>query len=224
MKPVSSADNLVSNNTYAHKTAKKSAEQKITENNIKNSNNNSKETGSALNVKKSNDPADGGVYSRRAAHKERLAQVAPQIDMIRQQSAEQLVQMLYDVLNMQGRQGFVARGQLEDAIMGLKHQLENGGTVTPQEQAAAAAAIADGGPWSVEAVSDRLVNMAVSFAGGDESKFAMMRSAIEAGFKMAEAMWGGQLPDISYRTFEATMTKLAEAFGQNAPAAETEAG
>jgi len=218
MKPVSSTDNLI-NNAYTHKTAKKAAEQDIAEKNIKNKN-----SEPAVNVKKSNDTPDDGAYNKKTASRVRSEGVMSQIDSIRRQNAEQLIQMIHDVLSMQGRQGFIARGKLENAIVGLKNYLENGGTVTPEEQAAAAAAIADDGPWGVEAVSDRLVEMAVKFAGGDESKFNMMKSAIEAGFKAAEAVWGGTLPDISYRTFEATMRKLEAAFGQTPAAAQAEAG
>ena len=218
MNPIKPADNLA-NSVYTHKTAKKAAEKDIAEKNIINKN-----PEAAVNVKKSSEaPADDGVYSKKAGNINRAALESININAIRQQNAEQLIQMIYDVLNMQGRQGFMARGKLENAILGLKNYLENGGTVTPEEQSAAAAAIADDGPWGVEAVSDRLVAMAVKFANGDESKFNMMKSAIEAGFKAAEAAWGGQLPEISYKTFEATMNKLAAAFGQVGPSAETEA-
>jgi len=221
MNPIKPTDNLV-NNAYTHKTAKKAAEKDIAEKSLINKTDKNPE--SAVNVKKSsNAPADGGVYSKKAGNVNRAALEGININAIRQQNAEQLIQMLYDVLNTQGRQGFIARGKLENAIIGLKNYLENGGTVTPEEQSAAAAAIADDGFWGVEAVSDRLVAMAVKFANGDESKFNMMKSAIEAGFKAAEAAWGGQLPEISYKTFDATMTKLAAAFGQVEPSAETEA-
>ena len=35
-----------------------------------------------------------------------------------------------------------------------------------------------------------------------------MRNAFEKGFKKAEQIWGGELPDISKRTYEATMKKF----------------
>jgi hypothetical protein len=194
---------------YTPQKAAKSAgqEKKINEN-------------SKTAVKKANDAENSGVYTKKTAQNEKTAKsgksegIFVQISMIRQQNAEQLIQMVYDILNMQGYQGFVASRKLEDAILGIKEHIENGGTITPEEKAAAAAAIAEDGQWGVEAVSDRLVSMAVKLADGDEGKFKMMKSAIESGFKAAEAMWGGELPEICYKTFEATMKKLAEAFGQ----------
>ena len=219
MNTVKSTDNLI--NAYAGKThnapAKKPDGPADNEKTAGKPN-----PGVNVSVKKSADSTESGVYSKKTANKTdkngRPSEITTQINLLRQQTAEQLVQMIYDILSMQGKHGYIARRNLENAILGLKDYLENGGTVTPEEQAAAAAAIAEDGPWGVEAVSDRLVNMAVKFADGDESKYNMMKSAIEAGFKMAEAMWGGRLPDISYKTFDATMTKLAAAFGKTDPA------
>jgi len=216
MNTIKPTDNMI--NPYQNKTqtAKKAEKQKEQEKEVKNIKDKNqpyvKKTGGQVQ-------ADNGVYSRKTADKAKTEGIS--VNMLRSQNAEQLVQMIYDILSMQGRHGRIARARLEDAILGIKDYLENGGTVTPEEQAAAAAAIADGGPWGVEAVSDRLVAMAVKFADGDESKYNLMKNAIEAGFKMAEAAWGGQLPEISYKTFDATMTKLAAAFGQTA---QSEAG
>lgn len=69
-------------------------------------------------------------------------------------------------------------------------------------------AIADGGPLSVENVSDDLVNFAKALSGGDKSKFDLLKGAIEKGFDAARKAFGGQLPDISQKTFERTMEKL----------------
>ena len=77
----------------------------------------------------------------------------------------------------------------------------------------AQALIAEGGPFSPEAVSDRIVEMAMAFAGDDPEKMGLMRSAIEEGFKAAEDLFGGQLPDISYTTYDLIQEKL-DAWGQ----------
>ena len=221
INPSNPSDNLISN-AYAYKNQKTAAkaavkadghgmEAKISDKVDK------VEKNPEIAIKKSSGvPETEGVYTKKTAHNEKAEGISAQINLLRQQSAESLVQMIYDVLSMEGRHRGATWAKLEDAVMSLKEQISSGALeVTPEEQAAAAAAIGDDGPWGVEAVSDRLVAMAVKLSGGDESKFKMMRSAIEAGFKMAEAMWGGELPEISYKTFEATMTKLAAAFGQN---------
>lgn len=72
----------------------------------------------------------------------------------------------------------------------------------------AQAAISDDGEWGVKAVSDRLVAFAIAVSGNDKTKAQELRNAIEKGFKEAERIWGGQLPEISRKTFDATMEKL----------------
>lgn len=72
----------------------------------------------------------------------------------------------------------------------------------------AQASISDGGEHSVEKVSDRLVSFAIAISGGDRSQLETLKGAIEEGFRAAEEAFGGTLPEISYKTLEATMNKL----------------
>jgi len=72
-------------------------------------------------------------------------------------------------------------------------------------RARAAEEIAEGGYFSVEAVSERLLGFARAFAGDDPERIELMREAFVRGFEAAEAQWGGRLPDISHDTFAAVM-------------------
>ena len=65
--------------------------------------------------------------------------------------------------------------------------------------------VAEGGYFSVEAVSERLLGFARAFAGDDPERIELMREAFVRGFEAAEAQWGGRLPDISHDTFAAVM-------------------
>jgi len=76
-------------------------------------------------------------------------------------------------------------------------------TITKAQQA-----ISPEGEYGVEAVSDRLLNFAIAISGNDKEKYELLKTAIEKGFAEAEKAWGGKLPDICYKTFEATMEKL----------------
>lgn len=67
--------------------------------------------------------------------------------------------------------------------------------------------IAPGGPFSAEAVSDRLVDFAKAISGGDIEKLGKLKEAIEEGFKQAEAILG-ELPEISKETYKLVMEKL----------------
>ena len=81
-------------------------------------------------------------------------------------------------------------------------------TVDPATKAQAQADIAEDGYWGVNQTSDRIIDFAKALCGGDPDKIEEMREAFEKGFKQAEETWGGELPDISKRTYEAVMEKF----------------
>jgi len=68
--------------------------------------------------------------------------------------------------------------------------------------------IEDGGPLSPEAVSNRIVDFAKSISGGDKSKLALIRDAIDEGFEQAKEFMGGKLPEITDTTYELIQEKL----------------
>ncbi len=89
-------------------------------------------------------------------------------------------------------------------------------TVDPATKAQAQADIAEDGYWGVNQTSQRILDFATALTGGDPDKIEEMRSAFEKGFKQAEKTWGGKLPEISQKTYEAVMAgfdKMAEDAG-----------
>lgn len=101
---------------------------------------------------------------------------------------------------------------------------------SPEE---ARAAIADGGEWSVNAVSDRIFGLASALANGDPDKLKEMQDAVEKGFKQAgmdfkKVTGRDDMPKITQdthdeitRRFEELLQKLTE---KDNPGAEEEAG
>lgn len=87
-------------------------------------------------------------------------------------------------------------------------------TVDPATKAQAQADIAEDGYWGVNATSDRIVDFAVALAGDDPDKLEEMRAAFQKGFDKAAKTWGGQLPDISQRTYDAVMEKFDKLTGK----------
>lgn len=75
---------------------------------------------------------------------------------------------------------------------------------------AAKQAVSEEGDYGVEALSDRIVQFAIAVSGGDKAKFAELKSAIDEGFSAAKETLGGELPEISQKTYEATMKKLEQ--------------
>lgn len=89
-------------------------------------------------------------------------------------------------------------------------------TVDPATKAQAQADIAEDGYWGVNQTSQRILDFATALTGGDPDKIEEMRSAFKKGFKQAEETWGGKLPEISQKTYEAVMSgfdKMAEDAG-----------
>ena len=77
----------------------------------------------------------------------------------------------------------------------------------------AAKAIADGGNWSVDAVSTRIFDLATAIAGNDPDKLSAMRAAVEEGFKQAGLQWTDatglqNMPEITQNTYDEIMSRF----------------
>ena len=116
-------------------------------------------------------------------------------------------------LNFDGRKVLTAQFALPDVA------------TTPED---AKKAIADGGDWSVNAVADRIMNIATSIAGDDPKKLETLRSAVQAGFKQAgidftEMTGKKDMPEITGKTYDEVMSRFdklvkKDAAGTDAPA------
>lgn len=81
-------------------------------------------------------------------------------------------------------------------------------TVDAATKAQAQADIAEDGYWGVKQTSDRIIDFAKALCGGDPDKIEDMKAAFEKGFKQAEKTWGGELPEISQKTYDAVLEKF----------------
>jgi hypothetical protein len=68
--------------------------------------------------------------------------------------------------------------------------------------------ISEGGEFSIENTSQRIFHFAVALSGGDPSKVDALKEFVTAGFKEAEKIFGGNLPQISHQTYQRTLEKL----------------
>lgn len=92
-------------------------------------------------------------------------------------------------------------------------------TASPADIEKAKAAVAEDGDLGVKQVANRILNFVKAGMGGDASKIAEMRAAVEDGFKQAADVLGGTLPEISEKTRQVIMQTLDrwEAKGIGAP-------
>ncbi len=120
-----------------------------------------------------------------------------------------------DKLKLQSEQAYAhLKGLVEKLLLKQGHSIK---TITVEEwsdvkideetKSKAAAMVAPDGPFSAEAVSNRLVDFAKAVSGGDIEKLDKLKSAIDEGFKQAKNLLG-ELPEISSKTYDLTMEKL----------------
>ena len=108
--------------------------------------------------------------------------------MLNQQSSEWKSSLtLADIF---GKGGLVESGVLE---------------VDDETRAEAQQNISENGYWGVEQTSDRLIKYAQALSGGDPDKLDTMIEAVKKGFDEAEKAWGGKMPDITSKTYDAVM-------------------
>ncbi|MDY0321995.1 MAG: hydrogenase-4 component G [Arcobacteraceae bacterium] len=70
--------------------------------------------------------------------------------------------------------------------------------------------LSDDGFFGIEQTSDRVANFVFSFAGDDLELLEKGRAGVVQGFEEALKMFGGELPEISYKTQERTLSLIDE--------------
>lgn len=112
---------------------------------------------------------------------------------------ESLWRIVIELLERQGYSAQRIKDKGPEGVLGVE--------VDETAKAEAAALIADDGPLSAEAVSNRIVDFAIAACGEDKTRLHEIKDAIEEGFRQAKNMLGG-LPEISLKTYDLIMEKL----------------
>ncbi|MBD5514561.1 MAG: hypothetical protein HDR06_07865 [Lachnospiraceae bacterium] len=190
-------------NTYdvyqANQAAAKTAEEKTSE---AKASEEKKNTGVVYEASKDADTKTAKTYTQNTSLVNKMKADA-------EAHAQQLQNIVQQLMSKQG--------ETYNTANGIWSILASGDfTVDAATKAQAEKDIAEDGYWGVEQTSDRIIDFATALTGGDPSKIEEMREAFKKGYKQAEKTWGGQLPDISQRTYDAVMEKfdkLAEEAG-----------
>jgi len=80
-----------------------------------------------------------------------------------------------------------------------------GKPIAELSQEEAGALVSEDGFFGIEQTSERIANFVIAGSGGDEDRLKSGREGMLQGFKDAESMWGGTLPDISQKTMQAAL-------------------
>ena len=142
--------------------------------------------------------SESGIYS-----KENIRKTVEQIEAQRQAA---MTQMISDMLGQQ------ANASGLDFIFGKGTSSLTLSDLTQADINEAKASISEGGFWSVDAVATRIMDMAKLLAGGDDSKFSVLKDAVIKGFNGAVSQFGfdslDEMPDITQQTYTEVMNRF----------------
>lgn len=141
------------------------------------------------------------VYDKRDLSEDDRKTIAAQLKADQEKRQSQLTDLVHSMLNTQtttfGQANniwqFLAKGDYK---------------VDAETQKKAQEAISEDGYWGVKQTSDRIVSFATALAGSDSKQLEKMRDAFLKGYEKAEKTWGGKLPEISKKTYDAVLEKF----------------
>lgn len=122
---------------------------------------------------------------------------------------KQLQNIVQQLMTKQGQAFGIANGNddMWKFLASGKFEVDEATKLQAQED------VSEDGYWGVKQTSGRILDFATALTGGDPSKIEDMREAFKKGYKQAEDTWGGELPEISKKTYDAVMAgfdKMAE--------------
>ena len=86
-----------------------------------------------------------------------------------------------------------------------------GKPIAELSQSEAAELVSEDGLFGIKQTSERIANFVINGSNGDEDRMRAGREGMLQGFKDAEAMWGGELPEISQKTMQAAIEMVDKA-------------
>ena len=138
------------------------------------------------------------VYDKTKLSENDRKAIVSQLKAEQEKRQSQLVDLVKDMISKQSNTygaanniwGFLAKGDF---------------TVDAATKAQAQKDISEDGYCVVKQTSERILSFATALAGNDSKNLEKMRDAFLKGYEKAEKTWGGKLPDISKRTYDAVL-------------------
>lgn len=168
-----------------------------------------KATETAAVYEKSDNSSDKkATYSVNKMSAEDRAALVKQLKADQESRQQSLVNLVQNMMGGQAKTAVFASGD-EDSIW--KFLASGEYTVDEATKKQAEEDVSEDGYWGVKQTSQRMFDFASALAGDDVEKMKEMQKAVEEGYKLAEKAWGGELPEISKNTLDAT-NKLFEEY------------
>ncbi|MBT5933752.1 hypothetical protein [Sulfurimonas sp.] len=86
-----------------------------------------------------------------------------------------------------------------------------GKPIAELSQSEAAELVSEDGIFGIKQTSERIANFVINGSGGDEDMMRAGREGMIEGFKEAEELWGGELPEISQQTMQKSIEMVDKA-------------
>lgn len=121
-----------------------------------------------------------------------------------------LVEMLVSV-KKETKAGIATQGGLSQRAVGQDQGFDlatltyNGKPLSEVSQEEAQALVAEDGYFGVSKTAQRIADFVITGGGEDLARLQTGREGVLSGFKEAEQLWGGKLPEISYQTLNKTL-------------------
>jgi hypothetical protein len=140
-----------------------------------------------------------------------------EVKELRAQIEESVNKFTFDSLSFQSQTTGKDIAQLQyEEFQGFLQEIGyDGKPIAELSQDEASALVAEDGIFGVTQTSERIANFVINGANGDEEKMRAGREGMLLGFKQAEEMWGGELPEISQETMKAALEMVDKAFAEN---------
>jgi hypothetical protein len=135
---------------------------------------------------------------------------------IKAQIAEQAKEMM---LKSTATQNYIQKREQNDVFLKQYDEFQSflqdigydGKPIAELSQDEAAELVAEDGFFGVAQTSERIAAFVINGAAGNEELLRAGREGMLQGFKEAEAMWGGELPEISQETMQASIEMVDKA-------------
>jgi len=136
-----------------------------------------------------------------------------EVKEIRAELQENIMKFSLDVMTFQSEATGkdIAQLQYEEFQGFLQGIGYEGKPIAELSKDEAAELVSEDGIFGIKQTSERIANFVINGAGGDEDRMRAGREGMLLGFKQAEEMWGGKLPDISQKTMQAAIEMVDKA-------------
>lgn len=139
-------------------------------------------------------PTDTGIYSKES--------ITKTVEELEEQRTQAFVSMIQKMFEAQGNSGYLS-------VADIKKNISL--NFTQEDIEAAKESVSDGGFYSVDAVSTRIMDMAMALAGDNPDKIELMRDAVIKGFGQAAKTLGlkeDDMPEITRDTYKEVMKRF----------------